>query len=110
MSKRIRGGKRAPISVARPNNPQKQSSAIRASVRAPISHAAMSVASVMLASNAVAQQSGTQLPTIDVVGDNKSYQTTNQTIQRLPAPLRDTPQTVNVVPQAVIQDQRMTTM
>lgn len=36
----------------------------------------------------------------------QTYQATNQTITRLPAPLRDTPQTVNVVTRQVIQEQR----
>jgi len=64
----------------------------------------------MAASAAVAQE-GVQLPTIDVSGDQGGgYQATQQTITRLPTPLRDTPQTVNVVTQQVIQDQRATTM
>jgi catecholate siderophore receptor len=38
------------------------------------------------------------------------YQATQQSITRLPTPLRDTPQTVNVVTQQVLQTQRITTM
>lgn len=71
---------------------------------------AVSVASLVAASAAVAQE-GVQLPTIDVSGDQGGgYQATQQTITRLPTPLRDTPQTVNVVTQQVIQDQRANTM
>lgn len=73
--------------------------------------AAVSLASLMGATAAHAQQSGVQLPTIDVTGDqNGGYQATQQTITRLPTPLLDTPQTVNVVTQKVIQDQRATSM
>lgn len=72
---------------------------------------AVSVASLVAASAAAAQDGSVQLPTIDVSGDQGGgYQATQQTITRLPTPLRDTPQTVNVVPQQVIQDQRATTM
>lgn len=72
--------------------------------------AAVSLAS-LVATGASAQDGGLQLPTIDVTGDQGGgYQATQQTITRLPTPLRDTPQTVNVVPQQVIQDQRTTTM
>src|SRR5262245_28465991 len=39
-----------------------------------------------------------------------NYQVGNSGIGRLPVPLRDTPQTVNVVPQQVIQEQRTNTM
>ena len=72
--------------------------------------AAVSLAS-LVATGASAQDGGLQLPTIDVTGDQGGgYQATQQTITRLPTPLRDTPQTVNVVPQQAIQDQRITTM
>jgi catecholate siderophore receptor len=66
----------------------------------------------MAASTAAAQDAGgVQLPTIDVTGDQGGgYQTTQQSITRLPVPLLDTPQTVNVVPQQIIQEQRATTM
>jgi catecholate siderophore receptor len=66
----------------------------------------------MAASTAAAQDAGgVQLPTIDVSGDQGGgYQTTQQSITRLPVPLLDTPQTVNVVPQQIIQEQRATTM
>src|SRR5262245_3580023 len=38
------------------------------------------------------------------------YRANTSGIGRLPVPLRDTPQTVNVVPQQVIQEQRLSTM
>src|SRR5262245_19408317 len=38
------------------------------------------------------------------------YQVTNTGITRLPVPLLNTPQTVNVIPQAIIQEQRITTV
>ena len=38
------------------------------------------------------------------------YQVTNSSITRLPVPLLDTPQTVNVIPQAIIQQQSVTTV
>jgi catecholate siderophore receptor len=75
---------------------------------------AVSLASLMAASTASAQEggsSGLQLPTIDVSGNNQGgYQATQQSITRLQTPLLDTPQTVNVVPQQEIQERRLTTM
>ena len=77
---------------------------IRATTRGPLSHTALGIASMMLATGAAAQDSA--LPQIDVVSDNGSqtYQATQQTITRLPTPLLDTPQTVNVVTEKVIQE------
>ena len=72
--------------------------------------AAVSLASLMGATAASGQESGLQLPTIDVTGDQGGYQTTQQSITRLRTPLKDTPQTVNVVPQQVIQEQRAVSM
>ena len=72
--------------------------------------AAVSLASLMGATAASGQESGLQLPTIDVTGDQGGYQTTQQSITRLQTPLKDTPQTVNVVPQQVIQEQRAVSM
>jgi catecholate siderophore receptor len=73
--------------------------------------AAVSLASLMGATVASAQDSGVQLPTIDVSGEQAGgYQTTQQSITRLPTRLLDTPQTINVVPQQIIQDQRANTM
>jgi catecholate siderophore receptor len=76
---------------------------------------AVSLASLMAASAASAQEggsSGLTLPTIDVSGANQEtgYQATQQTITRLPTALIDTPQTVNVVTQQLIKDQRFSSM
>jgi len=71
---------------------------------------AVSLATLVGVGHATAQE-GVQLPTIDVTGDqNGGYQATQQSINRLQTPLKDTPQTVNVVPQQVIQEQRATSM
>lgn len=113
MSKGVRGRGQAQVPTADQSQTklnQAPQSTIRAAARSPLSHAAVSMASMMFVSGAAAQQSSTSLPTIDVVGDNTTYQTTNQSITRLPTPLRDTPQTVNIVPKQVIQEQRMVTM
>ena len=71
--------------------------------------AAVSLASMMVASAASAQEgggSGLSLPTIDVTGDQGTgYQVSQPSMTRFPLPLIDTPQSVNVVPQQVIQDQ-----
>ena len=73
---------------------------------------AVSLAALAGVTHASAQDGGgLALPTIDVTGDqNGGYQATQQSINRLPTPLKDTPQTINVVPQQVIQEQRATTM
>jgi catecholate siderophore receptor len=64
---------------------------------------------MMVASAASAQEggsSGLTLPTIDVTGDQGAgYQVSQPSMTRFPLPLIDTPQSVNVVPQQVIQDQ-----
>ena len=72
---------------------------------------AVSLASLMGATAASGQEGGLQLPTIDVTGDQGgTYQATQQSIPRLQTPLKDTPQTINVVPQQVIQEQRAVSM
>ena len=113
MSKRRRGLKKA-VSGANRNDHQdekpKASSAIRATTRSPLSHAALGIASMMLASGAAAQD--TALPQIDVVSEqgNQTYQAIQQTITRLPTPLLDTPQTVNVVTEKVIEERGARTL
>jgi catecholate siderophore receptor len=73
--------------------------------------AAVSLASLMGANVASGQEAGVQLPTIDVTADQGGgYQATQQSITRLPTALINTPQTVNVVPQQVIKEQRANTM
>ncbi|MGD9836342.1 MAG: TonB-dependent receptor [Afipia sp.] len=83
---------------------------IRASVRKP-GTAMLGLASVMLATNAMAQES---LPTIDVQETAGSggggYQASAPQVSRIPTPLLNTPQTVNVVTQQVLQEQRLTSM
>lgn len=83
---------------------------IRSSVRKP-GPAILGLASVMLATNAMAQEA---LPTIDVqesAGNGAGgYQATAPQVSRVPTPLLDTPQTVNVVTQQVLQEQRLTSM
>src|SRR6185437_13817059 len=74
--------------------------------------AAVSLASLVTASTASAQEggsSGLSLPTIDVNGNQGGgYQVSEPSLTRMPIPIIDTPQTVNVVPQQVIQDQNAT--
>jgi catecholate siderophore receptor len=89
---------------------------IQATVRKP-GPAALGVASVMLATSAaMAQDAGSSsaLPTIDVQeaagGSGTGYQTGQSQLSRMPVPLRNTPQTVNVVPQQVIQEQAATSV
>lgn len=84
---------------------------IRSSVRAP-GTAMLGLASVMLATNAMAQEA---LPTIDVQenagnGGAGGYQASTPQVSRIPTTLLNTPQTVNVVTQQVIQEQRITSM
>jgi catecholate siderophore receptor len=87
-----------------------ESSRIKSAPRAPVAQAVASVASVMLSTAAFGQQSANEgaLPTIEVQGDTGGYQTTNSSLTRLPTPLRDTPQSVTVVPQQIIQEQKAT--
>lgn len=71
---------------------------------------AVSVASLVAASTAAAQES-LQLPTIDVSGEQSGgYQATQPSLVRLPTPIRDTPQTVNVVTEKLIKDQGATSV
>lgn len=94
--------------------PEKQPSAqpasfVRSSIRKP-GPAMLSLASVMLATSAMAQDGGA-LPTIDVQDTaGGGYQTTNSQLTRMPVPLRDTPQTVNVVPKQLMEDQQVTSV
>lgn len=113
MSSYVRSSKRAVASnnnTANQAKPKSPLSGIQTTLRSSISHAALSVASMMLATGAAAQEGGTVLPTIDVLSTQGGYRATEQTITRLPTPLRDTPQTVNVVTKQVIEEQRTVTM
>jgi len=73
--------------------------------------AALSLASLLTASTAAAQEgasSGLSLPTIDINSDKTGgYQVSEPSLTRLPLPILDIPQSVNVVPQQVIQDQNV---
>jgi catecholate siderophore receptor len=84
---------------------------IRGTARKPFSHAAVGVASALLATGAAAQEN-TALPTIDLQNDNgSSYQTpTNASNGRIATPLLNTPSTVNVVNEQVIKDQNVSTV
>lgn len=82
---------------------------IRGTARKPLTNAAVGVASVLMASSAMAQES--QLPTIDVQADTGGgYQATNTGVTRIPTPLRDTPQTVNVVTKQLATEQGVRSM
>jgi catecholate siderophore receptor len=84
---------------------------IRAAARAPVGLAA-GLASALLAGTAQAQQQDSvELPTVDVESQAKGgYQADNSTLTRVPTKLIDTPQTINVVPQQVMQEQRTSTL
>ena len=75
MSKKTRSRQRA----ARDRQEDQQQAenhrggAIRATIKNPLTPAAMSLASMMLATTAAAQDAGSPLPTIDVVGDTGGY-------------------------------------
>jgi catecholate siderophore receptor len=73
--------------------------------------AGFSLASLMFATGAAAQDAGgVALPTIDIFGGNEGYQTTTPSLTRMPTPIINTAQTVNVVPQQVLQDQNISTV
>lgn len=96
--------------AAAPQTATSSSPFIRASVRKP-GTAMLGLASVMLATNAMAQEA---LPTIDVQetagNGGGGYQASAPQVSRIPTPLLNTPQTVNVVTQQVLQEQRITSM
>jgi len=65
----------------------------------------------MFATGAAGQDAaGVALPTIDIFGGDQGYQVTQSSLPRMPVPLLDTPQSVTVVPQQVIQQQNATTL
>lgn len=86
---------------------------IRATARVPLKPAAIGLASVMLGSVAAAQEpDAVTLTQIDVdAGTSDSYAPPPTLgLTRLPTPLLDTPQSITVVPQQLIQDQRVNTL
>lgn len=108
-AKSKKSGKQHTVAAA-PQAEAAPASFIRSSVRKP-GPAMLGLASVMLATNAMAQEA---LPTIDVqesVGTGTGgYQASAPQVSRIPTPLLNTPQTVNVVTQQVLQEQRITSM
>src|SRR5262245_19916142 len=79
---------------------------IRSAGRKPLTTAAVGVASAIMAGSAYGQ--GKPLPTIDVQAESVSgYQGTGTSQTRLPTPLLNTPQTVNVIPEQVLKDQNV---
>jgi catecholate siderophore receptor len=84
---------------------------VQARGRVPLRQAAASLASMMLAGAASAQESDSvDLPTIQVDKEGDGYQATGSGLARLPTKLIDTPQTVNVVTQRVMQEQNTATV
>jgi catecholate siderophore receptor len=88
---------------------------IRSVARKPLGQAAIGVASMVLMGSASAQDRPTDIPAIDVNsganGTGSGYEASaNAGSTRFPVPLVNTPQTVNVVTQQVIQDQGATSV
>ena len=86
---------------------------IKSTARKPLGHAAFGLASVLAAGSAAAQPSDAapELPQIEVSGGGQDgYRQEGSGIARITTPLRDTPQTVTVVTQQLIQDRRSTTL
>jgi catecholate siderophore receptor len=69
--------------------------------------AALATPALFLSSQAAAQSTGgvAELPAVQVQGEGSPYQATTSQSPKFTAPLLDTPRTVQVVPQQVIQDQ-----
>lgn len=107
---------------------------VRASLR-PLGQAAVGLASALVAGGALAQEAvqtppearapatpgeGAQpegeaenvfvLPTVTVEGEAERYNVSETSLTRLPTRLVDTPQSVTVVPETVIEEQRATTV
>ena len=72
--------------------------------------AAMVVPAFCLASQASAQSSVPQLAPVQVEGESSPYDVPVSSSSKMTAPLLDTPRTVQVVPQQVIQDQAATSL
>jgi catecholate siderophore receptor len=88
------------------------SSFIRAKSRAPLTSAAVGLASVMFGGLAEAQQADqVTLDPIDVESSGNSYAPPkNLGLNRLPTSILDTPQSITVIPQQLIRDQRVNTL
>ncbi|HEX8821161.1 MAG TPA: TonB-dependent siderophore receptor [Archangium sp.] len=78
--------------------------------------AAIGLASALTASGALAQETSEStegrfvLPTVQVREEAEGYRTEESTLTRLPKPLIDTPQSVTVVPEKVLEEQQATTV
>ncbi|WP_026606883.1 TonB-dependent receptor [Methylocapsa acidiphila] len=100
----------------RDNSNNSSSNFIRATARTPLTRAAIGLASVMLGGAALAQESGeVALEQIDVAGSDGGQQGSDFNprklgLTRLPTPILDTPQSITVVPQKLIQDQNDSTV
>jgi catecholate siderophore receptor len=92
---------------------------VRAALR-PWGQAAVGIASALAASGAAAQEPASSgqgaedtfvLPTVQVEGEaDQGYKATESRLTRVPKPLVDTPQSVTVVPEAVLEEQQVTTV
>ena len=74
---------------------------------------ALSCASLLPAAAQTATPEATQLPAISVEGQGEQdggYNPARSALPKLSQPLLDTPQTVTIVPQAVMRDQNVTTL
>lgn len=85
----------------------------RAALKGPI-HLGVGVASAMVGAPAFAQQAGTaadlELPTVQVQDATGGFYSNNTGVARLPVPIFDMPQQVNVVTEKVLREQNDTTL
>ena len=72
--------------------------------------ASVALANAMMLSAAADAQTATELPEVLVRGQQDSVKVENSSSPKYTGPLRDVPQTVTVVPQAVIRQQGATTL
>ena len=88
---------------------------IRGGFAKPIGTAAMGLASALTGGAALSQEAMTgevTLPTIEVLGraPGEGYTREESQLTRLPTPLVDTPQTIAVVPEEVLEEQKATSV
>ncbi|MDB5641626.1 MAG: TonB-dependent siderophore receptor [Hyphomicrobiales bacterium] len=87
---------------------------IRSSVKPVFGRTSVGLGVLLLSAGLSAAQEADQaidLPTIDISGGREtSYNPGETSLARVPTPLIDTPQSVSVVPQQVIKDQKATTL
>jgi catecholate siderophore receptor len=87
---------------------------IRAKTRAPMARAAIGLASVMFADAALAQEAEpVALDQVDVAGPGEGgsdYNPRKLKLSRIPTSILDTPQSITIVPQQLIEDQKDTTV